>query len=54
MLALYEKLPEREQVLLLGRLQEMTAPLLGRDQKERPGRGRVIRREGRVIYVDFT
>ena len=28
MLALYEKLPERKQVLLLGRLQEMTTPLL--------------------------
>lgn len=33
MLALYEKLPEREQVLLLGRLQEMTAPLLGETKK---------------------
>ncbi|WP_191440602.1 helix-turn-helix domain-containing protein [Anaerotruncus colihominis] len=33
MLALYEKLPEREQVLLLGRLQEMTAPLLGEAKK---------------------
>lgn len=29
MLALYERLPEREQILLLGRLQEMAAPLLG-------------------------
>ena len=29
MLELYEKLPEREQVLLLGRLQEMTAPVSG-------------------------
>lgn len=29
MLELYEKLPEREQLLLLGRLQEMTAPMLG-------------------------
>lgn len=29
MLELYEKLPEREQLLLIGRLQEMTAPLLG-------------------------
>lgn len=54
MLELYEKLPEREQILLIGRLQEMTAPPAWRDQKERPGRGRVIRREGRVIYVDFT
>lgn len=33
MLALYEKLPEWEQVLLLGRLQEMTAPLLGEAKK---------------------
>lgn len=43
MLALYEKLPEREQVLLLGRLQEMTAPLLGetkkRDQAEAASSG---------------
>lgn len=43
MLALYEKLPEREQVLLLGRLQEMTAPLLGevkkRDQAETASSG---------------
>lgn len=29
MLELYEKLPEREQLLLIGRLQEMAAPLLG-------------------------
>ena len=29
MLALYERLPERDQLLLLGRLQEMTAPLVG-------------------------
>lgn len=33
MLELYEKLPEREQVLLIGRLQEMTAPLLGENKK---------------------
>lgn len=33
MLALYEKLPEREQILLIGRLQEMTAPLLGEVKK---------------------
>lgn len=33
MLALYEKLPERKQVLLLGRLQEMTTPLLGEAKK---------------------
>ena len=35
MLELYELLPERDQLLLLGRLQEMTAPLLS--SKERPG-----------------
>lgn len=29
MLKLYEQLPEREQLLLLGRLQEIAAPLLG-------------------------
>lgn len=29
MLELYERLPERDQLLLLGRLQEMTAPLAG-------------------------
>lgn len=29
MLELYERLPEREQLLLLGRLQEMTAPVSG-------------------------
>ena len=34
MLALYELLPERDQLLLLGRLQEMAAPLLG--SKEQP------------------
>lgn len=28
MLALYERLPEREQLILLGRLQEMAAPLI--------------------------
>lgn len=43
MLELYEKLPEREQILLLGRLQEMTAPLLGetkkRDQAEAASSG---------------
>ena len=33
MLELYEKLPEREQLLLIGRLQEMTAPLLGEVKK---------------------
>lgn len=33
MLALYEKLPEREQILLIGRLQEMTAPLLSEVKK---------------------
>ena len=29
MLALYERLPERDQLLLLGRLQEMVAPMVG-------------------------
>lgn len=33
MLELYEKLPEREQILLIGRLQEMTAPMLGEVKK---------------------
>lgn len=33
MLELYEMLPEREQILLIGRLQEMTAPLLGEVKK---------------------
>lgn len=39
MLALYERLPEREQILLLGRLQEMAAPLLGEGKggQEAPG-----------------
>ena len=40
MLELYEKLPEREQLLLIGRLQEMTAPLLGEVKRaalQRPG-----------------
>ena len=34
MLALYEKLSERDQLLLLGRLQEMASPLLG-DSREK-------------------
>lgn len=38
MLALYEKLSERDQLLLLGRLQEMASPMLGdsreKDQKD--------------------
>jgi len=33
MLELYELLPEREQILLIGRLQEMTAPLLTNGKK---------------------
>lgn len=53
MLELYEKLPEREQLLLIGRLQEMTAPPAGRSQKERRCRGQVLWREGRIICVDF-
>lgn len=36
MLELYEKLPEREQLLLLGRLQEMTAPMLGATETMTP------------------
>lgn len=52
MLELYEKLPEREQLLLIGRLQEMTAPA-GRSQKERRCRGQVLWRSGRIICVDF-
>lgn len=35
MLELFEQLPDREQLLLIGRLQEMTAPLLS-DRKEVP------------------
>ncbi len=34
MLALYEQLPEREQILLIGRLQEMVRPFLGEGKKE--------------------
>lgn len=34
MLALYEKLSERDQLLLLGRLQEMVSPMLG-DSREK-------------------
>lgn len=34
MLALYEKLSERDQLLLLGRLQEMASPMLG-DSREK-------------------
>ena len=33
MLELYERLPERDQLLLLGRLQEMVAPLLTAGEK---------------------
>lgn len=36
MLRLYEQLPEREQLLLLGRLQEMVAPLLGATEASVP------------------
>lgn len=39
MLELYEKLPERDQLLLLGRLQEMTAPLLGATETAAPPAG---------------
>ena len=34
MLALYEKLSERDQLLLLGRLQEMASPMLS-DSREK-------------------
>lgn len=34
MLALYEKLSERDQLLLLGRLQEMTSPMLGESREK--------------------
>lgn len=36
MLELYERLPVRDQVLLLGRLQEMVAPLLGSSDRREP------------------
>lgn len=36
MLELYEQLPERDQLLLLGRLQEMVAPLLDTKGKNHP------------------
>ena len=38
MLALYEKLSERDQLLLLGRLQEMASPMLG-DSREKNQKG---------------
>ena len=41
MLELYERLPEREQLLLLGRLQEMVAPLLGNKDRESMPDGKV-------------
>ncbi len=34
MLALYEKLSERDQLLLLGRLQEMASPMLGESREK--------------------
>lgn len=37
MLELYEQLPERDQLLLLGRLQEMVAPLLDAKGKNHAG-----------------
>lgn len=39
MLELYEQLPEREQLLLLGRLQEMTTPILGDGKGGAPAAG---------------
>ena len=41
MLELYERLPERDQLLLLGRLQEMSAPLLGDKDREPMPDGKV-------------
>ena len=41
MLELYERLPEREQLILLGRLQEMSAPLLGDKDRESMPDGKV-------------
>ena len=41
MLELYERLPERDQLLLLGRLQEMTAPLLS-GAGEPPASGELV------------
>ena len=41
MLELYERLPERDQLLLLGRLQEMSAPLLGDKDRESMPDGKV-------------
>ena len=41
MLELYERLPERDQLLLLGRLQEMVAPLLGNKDRESMPDGKV-------------
>ncbi len=41
MLALYEQLPERDQLLLLGRLQEMVAPLAG-GAGEPPAAGELV------------
>ena len=34
MLALYEQLPERQQILLIGRLQEMVEPLASPNEKD--------------------
>lgn len=34
MLALYERLPERQQILLIGRLQEMVEPLASPNEKD--------------------
>lgn len=51
MLALYEKLSERDQLLLLGRLQEMASPHAERLQGKEPEGRRTLR--GRLIYFDF-
>ena len=42
MLRLYERLPERDQLLLLGRLQEMAAPLLGQGDRTGSSNGKAV------------
>lgn len=42
MLRLYERLPERDQLLLLGRLQEMAAPLLGQGDRAGSSNGKAV------------
>lgn len=42
MLRLYEQLSERDQLLLLGRLQEMAAPLLRQGDRSAPSNGKAV------------